>query len=130
MKNKLNSLVIPVLALLAVGTFAVAAPQASHTTVKPVAAKEVKGIQKLSITVSEGKYSPAVISVKRGKPVELTFIGGKHMGCGGTVVFKSLKQFKDVQTGKSIVFKFTPKSAGTIEFTCGMGMYHGKVIVK
>lgn len=144
MKNTLNSLVTPVLALLAVAAIAGAsqqkgdgsccstmmAMQSSSEAPKPVAAKEVKGVQKLSITIEGGKYSPAVISVMKGKPVELTFKGGKNMGCGSTVVFKSLKQSKDVPLGKSVVIKFTPKEAGTIEFTCGMGMYDGKVIVK
>lgn len=144
MKNTLNSLVTPVLALLAVAAIAGAsqqkeggsccspmmAMQSSSEAPKPVAAKEVKGVQKLSITIEGGKYSPAVISVMKGKPVELTFKGGKNMGCGSTVVFKSLKQSKDIPAGKSVVIKFTPKEAGTIEFTCGMGMYDGRVIVK
>lgn len=144
MKNTLNSLVTPVLALLAVAAIAGAsqdkssgsccaplmAMQAGGETIKPVPAKDVKGVQKLSITIEGGKYSPSVISVIKGKPVELTFKGGKNMGCGSTVVFKSLKQSKDIPAGKSAVIKFTPKEVGTIEFTCGMGMYDGKVIVK
>ena len=144
MKSTLNSLVTPVLALLAVAAIAGAnqqksngsccspmmAMQSGQEVVKPVAAKDVEGIQKLSITIDGGKYSPAVISVKKGIPVELTFSGGKKMGCGSTVVFKSLKQSKGVPVGKSVVIKFTPKEAGTIDFTCGMGMYEGKVIVK
>jgi len=106
------------------------AMETGHDMDKPVVAKLLKGVQKLSITIDDGKYSPAVISVKKGVPVELTFKAGKNMGCGSTVVFKSLKLSKEVPTGNSIVIKFTPKRAGTIEFTCGMGMYDGKVIVK
>ena len=145
MKNTLNSLITPLLALLAVAAVAgasqqegggsccapmMAVMQSGDVAVKPVSAKNIKGIQKLRITIADGKYSPAVISVMKGKPVELTFRGGKNMGCGSTVVFKSLKQSKDVPVGKTIVIKFTPKEAGTIDFTCGMGMYEGKIIVK
>ncbi len=98
--------------------------------VKPVPAKEVKGIQKMTITISGGKYTPSVVSVKKGKPVELTFKGGTNLGCGGTIVFKSLNLRKSVTSGKSVVVKFTPKKAGTITYTCSMDMYDGKIIVK
>ena len=96
---------------------------------KPVAAKVVKGVQVATITINGG-YHPGTIEVKKGMPVELTFTGGEKIGCGGTVVFKSLKISKDVTTGKSIAIKFTPKETGEIPFTCGMGMLKGKVIVK
>lgn len=88
------------------------------------------GVQKASVTIDGGRYSPNVIEVQHGKPVELTFIGGKELGCGGTIVFKSLNQSKDVESGKSVTFTFTPNKAGEIPFTCGMGMYDGKVVVK
>ena len=105
------------------------AMQASHDMDKPVVAKMVKGVQKATITIDKGMYMPATISVKKGKPVELTFKAGKNPGCGSTVVFKSLKISKEVGS-KPVVVKFTPKTAGTIAFTCGMSMYDGKVIVK
>ena len=97
---------------------------------KPAQAKEVKGVQKMTVLVDHGMYMPSTISVKKGKPVELTFKSGKNPGCGSTVVFKSLKISKDVPKDKSVTITFTPKSAGEIAFTCSMGMYHGKVIVK
>lgn len=96
---------------------------------KPVVAKILKGVQVATVTIDRG-YHPGAIEVKKGMPVELTFKGGERIGCGGTVVFKSLKISKDVTTGKSIAIKFTPKEAGEIPFTCGMGMLKGKVIVK
>ncbi len=88
------------------------------------------GLQQAMITIDGGKYTPSVVSVERGKPVELTFTGGKELGCGGTVVFKSLNISKIVESGKSVTVNFTPQEAGEIAFTCGMGMYDGKVIVK
>lgn len=89
-----------------------------------------EGIQKATITIEGGKYNPSIVSVEKGKPVELTFAGGKELGCGGTIVFKSMNMSKDVQSGKTVTFNFTPKEAGEIAFTCGMGMYDGKVVVK
>lgn len=95
---------------------------------KAVPAKQLKDKQTASILINGG-YIPGQISVKQGKPVELTFTGGKNLGCGGTVVFRSLKISKDVAVGKPVVIKFTPKTKGEIPFTCSMGMLQGKVIV-
>jgi len=144
MKSTFNSIVTAGIGLLTIAALAGAsqtksgdsccspmmAMQGTADEAKPVVAKEIKHVQKLTVTVDGGKYSPALISVKKGMPVELTFKGGKNVSCGSTVVFKSLKQSKDIPVGKSVTFKFTPKNAGTIDFTCGMGMYDGKVIVK
>lgn len=106
---------------------------AQHSQAKneqPVPAKEVKGVQTLTVTIADGKYSPALISVKKGKAVALTFKGGKNMGCGSTVEFKSLKQKQSVKEGKTVVFKFAPKEAGEIKFACSMDMIQGRVVVK
>ncbi len=96
----------------------------------PAPVTNTDGIQKASITIDGGKYTPSVISVEKGKPVELTFVGGKELGCGGTIVFKSLEMSKNIESGKTVTFNFTPKEAGEIPFTCGMGMYQGKVVAK
>ena len=61
--------------------------------------------------------------------MEITFIKGKNVGCGGTVVFSSLGITKELKAEKTVV-AFTPKKAGTIAFACPMGMYKGSIAVK
>ncbi len=97
---------------------------------EPMTSTTADGIQRATIIIDGGKYTPNVITVERVKPVELMFKGGQQLGCGGTVVFKSLNQSKEVESGKSVTFAFTPSQAGDIPFTCGMGMYDGKIVVK
>lgn len=138
---KSQNLILGAAAILAVSAFAspkqsgggsccpMMAMQGGHDMAKPTTAKLVNGVQKATVVIDGGMYMPAVISVKKGKPVELTFKAGKNLGCGGTVVFKSLKISKEVGS-KPAVVRFTPKQAGTIAYTCGMGMYDGKVVVK
>jgi len=94
-----------------------------------VQAKQFKDKQTATVVINNG-YTPGTIEVKLGKPVELTFVAGKEIGCGGTVMFPSLNLSKTVTASRSVEIKFTPKAAGTISFTCGMGMLQGKVIVK
>lgn len=95
---------------------------------KALQAKVVKGIQKATVTI-DGGYKPSAISVKVGRPVELTFKLGANPGCGGVLVIKDLRFKKELYAGKPEVVKFTPKEAGEIGFECGMGMLRGKVIV-
>lgn len=140
---KLQSIVIGSL-VLAAAAFAVPAQTASGqscsncamamqtketTETKPVHARLFRGVQRATITIDGGKYSPAAISVVTGKLVALTFKAGKDMGCGSTVVFPSLKITKEVPAGKSVTVLFTPDKEGTIDFKCGMGMYQGRVVV-
>lgn len=100
-----------------------------HHPVKPVQAKQFDHKQTATVKV-DGGYSPSVIEVQKGKPVELTFTAGKNPGCAGKIVFKTLNLTKQCDPSKSVVVMFTPKEKGEIPFTCGMGMYKGKVIVK
>ena len=100
----------------------------TKATKSSMAKKVTPVIQKFTVKV-DGTYSPSNINVKAGKPVEITFTKGEDVGCGGTVVFSSLGITKELKTDKTVV-AFTPKKAGTIAFSCPMGMYKGSVTVK
>lgn len=142
MKTPFNLLVIPA-AIVAIASLAGASGQHggsccegmtsmqhdAHHPVKAVQAKQLEHKQTATVVINNG-YTPSVIEVKKGKPVELTFTGGKNIGCGNTVVFKTLKLSGECATGKSVTLKFTPTKKGEIPFTCGMGMLKGKVVVK
>ena len=125
---KQSTTILVVAALMS--TTALAFQHEGHHQAAPVPAKTVKGVQTLTVTVAEGKYTPSAISVKKGVPVAITFKGGAKMGCGSTIEFKSLKQKQTVKQGQSVTFKFTPDKAGEVLFACPMGMYNGKVVVK
>lgn len=98
-------------------------------------------IQEVTIVV-EGAYSPNEVVVKKGVPVEITFDRRETGECSEWVIFGKLK----VQNEKLKVeereikmhlaphaktkVEFTPMEAGEFPFSCGMGMLHGKLIVK
>ena len=112
------------LSLISVSAFA----QTKPATKAPAPKAAASTVQKVTVKV-DGTYSPSDITVKAGKPVEITFIKGKNVGCGGTVVFSSLGITKELKAEKTVV-AFTPKKAGTIAFACPMGMYKGSIAVK
>lgn len=131
MSTKLLGLIVIAAAIGSAGPGCSNKEETSQTeTSTPMTNTTADGIQKAMITIDGGRYTPNLITVEHGKPVELTFKGGQELGCGGTVVFKSLNQSKEVESGKSVTFAFTPDKPGEIPFTCGMDMYDGKVVVK
>ncbi|GEM_PF-3335311 len=91
-------------------------------------APKKSGVQKATIVVDHG-FKPATISVKAGRPVQLTF-DTKHRDCATSVVFAGLKLSKPLTDGKKTVVTFTPKKAGTIAYACPMKMMNGSVVAK
>jgi YHS domain-containing protein len=92
-----------------------------------VAAKSA--VQIATVQVNGSGYSPKNLTVVAGKPVEVTFIGGKSLGCGDTLVFPELGIKKTLTPSGRTVVRFTPTKSGQIRFTCGMNMYRGQVTV-
>jgi len=96
--------------------------------------------QEITIVV-EGAYSPSEVVVKKETPVEITFDRRESGDCSEWVIFASGKwQVADGKTEKELKahlaphaktkVEFTPMEAGEFPFSCGMGMLHGKLIVK
>ena len=86
------------------------------------------GGQDVTISV-RGGYEPAAVHVRSGVPVRLTFDRQETSGCSEEVVFPALGIRKFLPAHEKTQVEFTPSSAGTIEFTCGMGMLRGRVVV-
>lgn len=85
------------------------------------------GVQKVTIDLTGGSYSPNDITAKAGVPLELDF-KGPASGCNGYVVSQQLGFQQDVSNGGTI--KIGALSPGTYQFTCSMGMYTAQIVVK
>jgi YHS domain-containing protein len=108
------------------GVPAAAAKRAPRPAATPAPAA---GAQRATIVI-DGEYRPARVSVRAGKPVVLTFVRKETAGCGERVRFPSLGLGASLKAGERKVVTFTPKHAGRIAFTCGMGMYRGEILVR
>jgi plastocyanin domain-containing protein len=84
-------------------------------------------VQQATITV-KGGYSPAVVRVKAGQPVRLTFDRQETSGCSEEVVFADFGIRRYLPAHRQTVIELTPQAAGTYEFTCGMAMLRGKLV--
>jgi plastocyanin len=83
----------------------------------------------IRVNVTESGYEPASISVKKGQSVKLAFYRAGEEGCGDELVFPKLNIRKKLPVGETVLVEFTPPEAGDIQFSCGMDMLRGKVVV-
>ncbi|WP_035560104.1 cupredoxin domain-containing protein [Hymenobacter sp. IS2118] len=87
------------------------------------------GVQQVDIMV-KGGYSPNVIEVERGKPVQLNFYRDEEGTCSEELLLPDFNIRRDLAPFKTTAIEFLPKQAGTFEFTCGMHMLRGSLVVK
>jgi len=91
--------------------------------------KIVNGKQVIEMTVDSSGYSPNMLVVKKDKPVKWILYGKNVLGCQGYFVVPFLGISQALKEGENI-FEFDPKDFSEIPFSCGMGMYKGRIIVK
>lgn len=82
------------------------------------------------ISVTKDGFSRSSISAEVGSPLTLIFTRRSNEGCGNKVVFPSLGITRNLPVGKAVTVVITPKKEGTINFTCGMGMYKGSIVAQ
>jgi plastocyanin domain-containing protein len=87
------------------------------------------GTQVIAIGVKDGYYNPNQFKAAAGSPIRVTF-SGKTKGCLGMPEFKSLGKKGDFNTSGSATIELGTLPPGTYEFTCGMGMTGGKIVVQ
>ena len=84
----------------------------------------------IEIRVTEEGFVPARVEARAGQPVTLVFRRTTEHTCATEAVFPSLGRTLALPLNKSVRTTLRPRSKGTIEFACGMGMYTGQVVVR
>ncbi|GAB3832569.1 cupredoxin domain-containing protein [Hymenobacter jeollabukensis] len=87
------------------------------------------GVQEVAVTV-KGGYSPAVIEVQHGRPVQLSFYRDEDADCSEEVVFPDFNLRRALPAFQTTRIELLPRQPGRFEFTCGMGMLRGALVVK
>lgn len=91
--------------------------------------KKIEVFDSVDITV-EGGYSPEVISIPKGKTTKINFIRKDPTNCLGEVVLGDFKIRRELPLNKQVSIEITPQKSGEFVYSCGMNMYHGKIIVE
>lgn len=87
------------------------------------------GIQVVDVTV-RGGYQPASIVAEAGRPLRLNFTRRESTPCGEEVVLPEFGKRAHLPEDRTVPIEVTPEGPGEYEFTCGMNMYKGKIIVR
>jgi plastocyanin domain-containing protein len=93
------------------------------------AAASAGGPQEVLVAV-RGGYDPASIRVRAGQPVRLVFDRQETDSCSEEVVFPDFGVRKFLAPFARTPVEFTPDKPGTYEFTCGMSMLRGRLVVE
>jgi plastocyanin domain-containing protein len=92
-----------------------------------VVLRATDGSQKVIVTARDGYYSPGNIAVKAGVPTTLVMHSADVTGCTSALVVPSLsRQWILPQNGDTRIDLGVLKP-GTLEYTCGKGMYSGQL---
>jgi membrane fusion protein, heavy metal efflux system len=87
-------------------------------------------VQAVTVSVTDKAFQPDRINLKRGILARLTFVREVEETCATSVVIPEFNIKKDLPYKEPVVFEFTPTKAGVFDFTCGMKMLSGKIVVR
>jgi hypothetical protein len=89
----------------------------------------VESVQTIYMTVDYTGYTPNTFTLQKNKPVRWLINVTQITGCTNEIIVPSLNIKKQLELGQNII-TFTPTEAGSIGFSCWMGMVRGTFNVK
>lgn len=92
--------------------------------------KKVEAIGDEVDIIVEGGYKPASVVIPFGKTTKLNFLRKDPSSCLEEVVLGEFKIRKYLPINEKVTLEITPQKKGEFGFSCGMSMFHGKLIVK
>lgn len=90
--------------------------------------KQVEVLDSVDITV-EGGYNPEVISIPFGKTTKLNFIRKDSNSCLEEVLIGDFKIKRYLPLNQKVTVLLKPEKRGEFGYSCGMSMFHGKIVV-
>ena len=87
------------------------------------------GYQEIRMDVGRSGFTPNKFVLKKGVPVKWIITGKELNGCNSGIQVPAYNLKFDVKSGEQTI-EFTPTEAGTIRWSCWMGMIPGTFIVK
>jgi hypothetical protein len=106
------------------------APPAEPVPPPPPAPAAAPAVVKdrVDVIVNEEGFVPAKIPARAGKPITLVITRKVEKTCATEIVFQGQEGKTELPLNKTVEVSYTPKSSGTINFGCGMGMMIGGVL--
>src|SRR5258706_14316731 len=86
-------------------------------------------IQRVTINLTNQGYRPESFRLRRGIRAYVTFIRRTNDACGEVIVIPAYGIRRNLPFNKPLTVTFTPRKTGTFDFTCGLDMLLGQIIV-
>ena len=77
-----------------------------------------------------GGFHPQTLVTRAGRPLRLTFHRRETWPCSDRVVFPDFGIDAELSAHEDVVVEIVPDQPGEYDFTCGMGMLRGRLIVE
>lgn len=84
----------------------------------------------VAIEVGARGYTPAEVTASPGEELHLVFRRTSDEGCGQQLVFPDLDIRRDLPLDEQVAVDITMPASGALQFTCGMAMYRGAIVVR
>ncbi len=81
------------------------------------------------ITADGRGFHPSSVEISKGQKTTLEFRRTSDETCATSVVLPDLKLEKALPLNQTVAIELPADVSSTLTFQCGMGMYHGKVVV-
>ena len=82
------------------------------------------------VVTVKGGYAPNTVKVRAGSPVTLTFDRQETSGCSAELLIPAFGIKETLPAFGQKTVEFTPTQPGEYEFTCGMRMLRGTLLVE
>ncbi len=92
-------------------------------------ARQGAGAQEVTVVV-KGGYTPDLIVARKGVPLRLVFDRRENSPCSDEIVFPDFGIRRALPAFAKTEVELVPDRGGEFEFTCGMNMLHGKLLVE
>lgn len=87
-------------------------------------------VQNFTVKITERGFEPVTLRLRRGAPARITFLRTTNNTCATEIVLRDFGIRKALPLNQPVVITVTPNRKGDFEFTCGMNMMRGKLIVQ
>ena len=130
MKNRITMIAIT---LTLIGTASVlVAAQGARKSKAQRAGQGGNGtaVQSKTITLTDKGYQPRSLKLRRGVRARVTFIRRIEETCAKAIAIPEYNIRRDLPLNEPVVVEFSPTKSGEFNFTCGMGMLRGTLVVQ
>jgi hypothetical protein len=87
-------------------------------------------VQELRTSQYEGGYEPVVAFILAGRPTRWTIESRSTQTCAAFLVVPALGIQMELALGDGNVIDLPALKAGTLDYTCGMGMFWGSIVIE